>query len=299
MHLITLHAGDASAVLAPAIGGALLRYSPPAAAGTIDWLRPTTAEALLGADPYHTAGFPLVPYSNRIREGCFTFRGRTVALPPNTLPERHSIHGHGWQAAWTPVEVGASHAEFEYRHPAGAWPWPYRARQRVSLGPGQLVVELTLTSESDAPMPAGLGWHPYFPRTPRTTVTAAVRGLWLSDDEVMPTALSAPPPPARDPARGLPVDQVALDNCFTGWDRRAVVEWPERGARVVLTAESPLDFLMIYTPPGREFFCLEPVSHAIDAVNLAAAGRTDVGLLALESGQTLHATVTLTPELAA
>jgi aldose 1-epimerase len=75
------------------------------------------------------------------------------------------------------------------------------------------------------------------------------------------------------------------------------VEWPERRARVVVTAESPLDFLMVYTPSGRHFFCLEPVSHATDAVNLAAAGRTDVGLLALDPGQSLRAAITLTPEL--
>jgi aldose 1-epimerase len=297
MHFITLHAGDASAVLAPAIGGAILRYSSHRGDSTIDWLRSTTAEAFLGADPYHTAGFPLVPYSNRIREGRFTFRGRAVALPPNSPPARHSIHGHGWQAAWTPLEVAASSAELEYRHVADAWPWPYRARQRVSLAPGHLVVELTLTSEAETPMPAGLGWHPYLPRTPRTTVTAAVSGLWASDDEVMPTALTKPPP-ALDPARGLRVDEVRLDNCYTGWDRRAVVEWPERGARLVVTAESPLDFLMVYSPPGRDFFCLEPVSHAIDAVNLAAAGRTDVGLLTLEPGRSLRASITLAPELA-
>jgi aldose 1-epimerase len=94
------------------------------------------------------------------------------------------------------------------------------------------------------------------------------------------------------------VDEVVLDNCFAGWDRRAVVEWPERGARVVVTAESPLDFLMVYSPPGRDFFCLEPVSHAIDAVNLTAAGRTDVGFRALEPGGSLRASIALTPELA-
>ena len=41
-------------------------------------------------------------------------------------------------------------------------------------------------------MPAGLGWHPYFPRTPRTTLTADVHAMWQTDDEVMPTAVAAP-----------------------------------------------------------------------------------------------------------
>jgi galactose mutarotase-like enzyme len=46
-----------------------------------------------------------------------------------------------------------------------------------------LTVELTLQNESDAPMPAGLGWHPYFSRTPRAAITADVRAIWLTDEE--------------------------------------------------------------------------------------------------------------------
>ena len=41
-------------------------------------------------------------------------------------------------------------------------------------------------------MPAGLGWHPYFLRTPRTTLTAPVAGIWLTDAEMMPTELAQP-----------------------------------------------------------------------------------------------------------
>ena len=52
------------------------------------------------------AAFPLVPYSNRIREGRFSFRDRAVVVPLNRPPERHAIHGHGWQAGWRPIDVG-------------------------------------------------------------------------------------------------------------------------------------------------------------------------------------------------
>jgi aldose 1-epimerase len=65
---------------------------------------------------------------------------------------------------------------------------------------------------------------------------------------------------------------------------------------VVMTAEAPLDFLVVYTPPGRPFFCVEPVSHVTDAFNLAAAGRTDTGSRALAPGETLRAAVTLSLE---
>jgi aldose 1-epimerase len=295
MELIGLTAGEAHLVLAPATGGAVTRYWTVVRGRELEWLRPTASAALGAADPYEWAAFPLLPYSNRIREGRFVFQGRAVALPPNRPGERHSIHGHGWQAVWAPVAVHPSAAELEYRHPAGAWPWTYRARQRVTLEPERLIVELALTNESAAPMPAGLGWHPYFPRTPRTAVVAPVDGMWLTDDEVMPTRLVSPVVP-HDPTRGIEPETVALDNCFTGWSRHAAIEWPERRGRLVVTAEGPLDVLVLYTPPRRAFFCLEPVSHVTDAVNLAAAGRTDTGLLTLGPGDTLRAAVTLTPE---
>jgi aldose 1-epimerase len=297
MDLITLSAGDARLELAPNAGGSVTRYWSERSGTVHEWLRPATREWRSGGDPYEASALPLVPYSNRIREGRFVFEGRPVTLARNRAPERHSIHGHGWQAAWTPIEVSASTVRLEYRHSAGAWPWAYRATQRLALTPASLTVELALRNESTDRMPAGLGWHPYFPRTPRTTLSAAVAAIWLTDDEMLPARLQRPTP-ERDPGRSVAVDEVALDNGFTGWCGRAVIDWPELGARVVMTAEPSLDVLTVYTPPRRPFLCAEPVSHVTDAINLAAGGRTDTGLRVLGPGGTFSATVTLTPALA-
>jgi len=297
MGSITLNAGGAGLEVVPAAGGAVARYWLDRGGATWEWLRPAPSGALGRGDPYDVAAaFPLVPFSNRIRDGRFRFGGREVVLPANRPPERHSIHGHGWQTRWTPADVSASTALLEYRHPAGAWPWAYRATQRFVLTPASLTVELMLSNESDASMPAGLGWHPYFPRTPRTTLTAAVGAMWLADDEAMPTALVAPLATA-DVTGGMTADPVALDNCFVGWRRRASIEWPEPNTRLSMTAAPPLDFLVVYTPAGRPYFCVEPVSHVTDAFNLAAAGRTDAGVHTLPPGATLRASVTLTPEV--
>jgi aldose 1-epimerase len=294
MEVITLGVGDSGLWLAPAAGGAVTRYWRERGATTREWLRPATDDWLRRRDPYETSAFPLVPFSNRIREGRFRFQGREVVLPRNRPPERHSIHGHGWQAEWEVLEATTSSALLQYRHDAGAWPWAYRARQRFTLTSARLTVELMLRNESDAPMPAGLGWHPYFPRTPRTTLTAEAEAMWLTDDEMLPTTLVEPP--AADLARGVGVEAVSLDNCFVGWRGHAVIDWPELDARVVMRAETPLDFLTVFTPPGRPFLCAEPVSHATDAVNLVGAGRTDTGLRVLPPGEMLRAVVIITPE---
>jgi aldose 1-epimerase len=293
MDLITLRADGAGLVLVPAAGGSIARYWIEDGAAILDLLRPWPAPR--HRDPFEAAAFTLVPYSNRIRAGRFSFQGRAVALPLNRPPERHSIHGHGWQASWRALDVRAHEAVLEYRHAADAWPWAYRATQHVVLAPSSLSVALTLTNESDAPMPAGLGWHPYFQRTPRTTLAADVQAIWLTDDEAMPTSLASPRPDS-DPRRGVMVDAVALDNCFVGWRHRAVIERPEDGVRLVIAAEAPLDVLVVYTPPRRSFYCVEPVSHVTDAFNLAATGRTDSGMRILEPGETLRAAVAVSLE---
>jgi aldose 1-epimerase len=293
MDLITLRAGDASLVLAPEAGGSVVRYWIERGASAVDllseWAAPRRDRV------FESAAFPLVPYSNRIRAGRFSFRGLDVLLPLNRPPERHSIHGLGWQTAWQPHAVREHEAVLEFRHTTDAWPWAFRATQQLTLAPASLSIELTLRNESETPMPAGLGWHPYFPRTRRTTLTADIQAIWLTDGEVMPTTLE-PPRSDADLARGITVEAVGLDNCYVGWRRRAAIEWPELATRLVMTAEAPLDFLVVYTPPGRPFFCVEPVSHVTDAFNLAAAGREDTGARALEPGETLRAAVVLTLE---
>ncbi len=294
MDLITLRAGGAELVLAPAAGASVVRYRIDRGGAARDVLRPWPAPCAGG--PFESAAFALVPYSNRIRAGRFSFQGRDVVLPRNRPPERHSIHGLGWQTSWRPREVREHEAILEFVHAAGAWPWAFGAAQHFALAPDGLSVVLTLRNESATPMPAGLGWHPYFPRTPLTTLTADVQAMWLTDAEVMPTSL-APPRPEAELSRGVKVDAVALDNGFVGWRRRAAIEWPELATRLVMTAEAPLDFLVVYAPPGRPFFCVEPVSHVTDAFNLAAAGRTDTGARTLAPGETLRTAVTLTLEL--
>ena len=293
MDLITLRAGGAGLVLAPAAGGSVVRYWIDRGAEPWELLRPFAAPGPIA--PFESAAFALVPYSNRIRAGQFQFQGRGMRLPLNRLPEPHSIHGLGWQASWRPTDVRAHEATLEFRHDAGAWPWSFVAIQHFRLEPASLTVALTLRNEDTTPMPSGLGWHPYFPRTPRTTITADVQRMWLTDAEVMPTTLVLPGPGA-DPSRGVVADAVALDHCFVGWRHRAVIEWPEADTRLVMTAGTPLDFLVVFTPPGRPFFCAEPVSHVTDAFNLAAAGRADTGMRVLLPGETLRASVTLSVE---
>jgi aldose 1-epimerase len=294
--VIDLRAGRARLGVAPGIGGSIAYYRWIEGTTEQDWLRPTTPEDLLHGTADRLACFPLVPFSNRVRGGRFAFGGRDIRLPLNQLPQPHAEHGHGWQARWAVVERGDDRLALAYEHPSDAWPFPYRARQEFVLSPDELHVTLSIENCGREAMPVGLGLHPYFPRTAHCRLRADVEAMWATDDEVMPTSLTGADPRLAN-GDGLPVSGTALDNVFTGWRHAATIAWPERRAGLRIDAGAPLDFLVVYTPPGEDYFCVEPVSHCTDAFNLAGCGRRDTGMLTLESGATLPVSTRFRPSL--
>lgn len=264
--------GQARLSFVPEVGGAVSRFTVggravlrPAAAGTSDALT--------------TASFPLVPFCNRIPRGRFVFEGREVVLPPNLAGHPHPLHGQGWRAAWVVERAGGGEALLSYEHAPDAWPWAYRAEQRFILGERGFRAELTVINKSESAMPAGLGFHPYFPRRPGETLTAANDGVWLIDTDVLPTT-HHPGPWEADWAAGAPVEGHGLiDHCHTGWNQRAVLSAPGQPDTVV-TASAECRWLHVYVPPGEDFLCVEPCASRPNPF-----GEGETGMVVLQPGE--------------
>src|SRR5690349_784157 len=96
---VTIRRGDMTVDVVPA-GGGVARWSSVRDGRLFDWLRPATPSDVARGNPLGMASFPLVPFSNRIRDGRLRFEGRTIEIPLNFPPERHALHGHGWQRPW-------------------------------------------------------------------------------------------------------------------------------------------------------------------------------------------------------
>lgn len=288
---LPLRSGPLECVLCPGIGGSIGRLSYDAGDRTVALLRPASAAAMASGPADGLGCFPLVPFSNRIAGGRFRFGDRSVALPCPPPHAPHAIHGHGWSAPWRVVRAEAAGAVLEYRHTADAWPWDYRAIQTVTLSPDGLTMTLAVINESDAPMPAGFGLHPYFVKPRGTVLTARTGGVWRNGPTLLPTE-RAPPPPAWDFAAGRAMDTVTLDNGFFGWDGTAALAWPALGLRLLLRADAVFGHLVVYAPPGEDYLCVEPVSHMTDAVNRPE--EPDHGMAALAPGARLEGTIAVT-----
>ena len=283
MQTVILRCGALRAEVLPETAGGL---------GRLDWQRGGETHALLrpfvhtpGAPPPTTsqlACFPLVPWSNRIDPEGFVFEGRSIAPAPNRPGEPCPIHGDGWQHPWC-VEAQSGSGVSLLLDRRGAAPFAYVARMRYTLVEAALQVALEVTNTGAAPLPFGLGLHPWLERRDGVTLRAGARGTWTRGTLGLPQeAIAVPPEWDFTLAKALPAEHV--DHVFRGWDGQAEVHWPD--TRVSLAIEADMAYYILYAPAGTDFFCFEPVDHAINAHKLPG-GAVRNGLTVLAPGQTL------------
>ena len=125
---------------------------------------------------------------------------------------------------------------------------------------------MAVTNTGDGDMPAGLGHHPYFRRSKDARLRVGLGEMWEGDEAGFP--LRRVPVPARfDFSAGREVDPVDLDAVFVGWTRPARIEWPSERLVLEISASAIFGRLVVFVPPGKPFFAVEPVSHDTDAFN--------------------------------
>ena len=292
---IELAAGAARVALLPATGGAIASFTWRGR----DVLRPMPAAARHAGNVRLAACYPLVPYSNRIRDAQLRFDGVVHPLARNFGDHPHAIHGVGWQRGWRILDASRSGAVMAYAHTAIgadalAWPWPFTAMQTCDLAAGDthacLTLTLTIANTGDTPFPFGLGWHPFFPRDASTALRFDARDVWLTDATQLPIEqVAAQGPWSFATARGP--GTATIDNVFTGWHGVATLESPQRQLTTTIAADRACDRVVVYAPAGRDFIAVEPVSHETDAFNRDAEGASRTGTRVLRPGEAFSCTM--------
>ncbi|MDQ6680448.1 MAG: aldose 1-epimerase [Pseudomonadota bacterium] len=249
-----LHAGALRLALRPDLGGSIAGF----------WHRDTpilrsTAPGSLEA-ARQSACYPLVPYSNRLGLRHFRWKGSDYTTQPNFDGSAHSLHGVGWMRPWQIVSSSAVDVVLRHRHEADAdWPFAFEVSQYFTLSPEAMSVQMVFTNHAEIAQPVGLGWHPYFPKRPRSRLHIELAERWDADVTELPIRKVAQPGIDSD------VSHLGFDNCFEGWRGPARI----RDERFSLQLTSSLRYLVVYTPQDRDYFCVEPVSHVSNAIHMA------------------------------
>jgi aldose 1-epimerase len=274
----------------PQLGGGITRFDWRSEGVTQPVFR-RCEHVSLHTDPNELACYPLVPYSNRIAGGHFEFGGRDVEVPRNRAGEPLPIHGDGWLSPWQVDAYGPERVRLVLDHSAGD-PYAWRAALTYALDGATLAMTLEVENTGRDAMPFGLGVHPFLARDVGTELAAPASGLWLSGEDWLPVR-HVSTPPAWQFGVAYPLPDTLVNHAFSGWSGHAAVEWERR--RMSLSIDADTDYYVLYTPPGRDFFCFEPVDHPINAVNLPGGGGAN-GMTVLARGEQLMRQFSFTVE---
>ncbi len=286
-----LKAGAVEIGLAPALGGAISH----AKINHVDFMRPWTGERT----PRRTAGYPLVPYSNRIANACFEFEGNTYQLERNFGDHPHSLHGVVWQRCWQFERISEAKAKMTFSHRpqnegAENWPFAFDVTQEFEVRADGLLVKMIFTNKDDKEAPVGLGWHPFFPRHDRVLLQYQAQTVFLNDENMLPKPAEAISE-EWDFSESKILSYLGLDNCFVGWDGSATLVWPNQKIKLTMTASPNLSHLVVMTPPlPNNFFAVEPVSHANNAINMSNPEQQGIQIVA--AGQSAQCWMSLKVE---
>jgi aldose 1-epimerase len=271
---LELRAGNLRLALRPDLGGSIagLWFGEHAVLRSVE-------PAALSA-PRKSGCFALAPYSNRLGYKRFRWQGREFTTAANFGDDYpHSLHGSAWTQPWRVTQHGGHSAELMFTQRSDAhWPFTFDLMQRFELEDNALTVRMTLTNIDARTQPVGLGWHPYFPKRSRSRVHVECSGRWESDAGThLPTR--------RVAQTGIDgeVRHLDFDHCFDGWRGAARL----RDETLSLQITSSLPYLVVYTPPQEDYFCIEPVSHVSNAIHMADPAAH--GLVALGAAETMEA----------
>ncbi len=220
--------------------------------------------------PFGWGSYAMVPWAGRLRDGEFTFDGVDYKMAPTM--DQHAIHGTTYDVPWAYL-TGSDDWVMIGMRLEGPWPFGGSVTHLIHLGTDSLTQTLTVVA-GDQPMPATVGWHPWFRRQLesggplRLDAEMSDAGLLVRDEDYIPSG------------KVVPVGQRPWDDCFENvgaislhWDGFVRVDVLHECENVVL-----------YDPPHA--ICVEPQSGPPDSFNLVQED------CRLEPGEVLERTVT-------
>ncbi len=295
-------ASNTKATIAPGLGFNLIQFSTDLDGETVETIEGDLDVIKDGG--FSQRGTPILcPFPNRIREGKFEWEGKSYHMTPDKVGYNadNAIHGFCLDRAWRIVEQDECFVTGEFQLSVDAadrlelWPSDFTIRMRYEVTDGQLSATATVTNVGESSMPFGLGFHAYFQvpygsssKASNCTIQVPVTKQWDLDN-CMPTGRQSDLQPEHTLEEGIYFGTAKFDDLFsgvktTGDSIDTVIIDEQAGIQLTHRFDSTFPYVVLYTPPERNSFCIEPYTCITDAVNLHKT-LEDTGLITLQSGE--------------
>lgn len=249
----------------------------------VDVMRPT-AEADYD-NPSNCANFPLIPWSNRIRDGVLRFADDTYQLKTSSDgTARHGVVRH-LSLEIVSSDEAALHLRFDSRqHEFVNFPFAFVADLTYRLDGTTFAYTIILTNTDSRPFPAGFGHHPYFVRE----IDGADAQIEIPCDKMFVLtdgmADSAPVPitPEVDFRTARETGDTHIDALLTEKANDHPIRLIYSNFELHLQSDPIFEHIVMFSPQDKPFYAVEPVTNANDGFNLFAQGIAGSGVFVLQ-----------------
>lgn len=227
---------------------------------------------------FEWGSFFMAPWCNREVAGPRTVLNKQINLQTN-CDDGTAIHGlvhdNSWKKTSHGFKVEMDHKDF---------PWPFSVESEIKVTEATFRLNLSLTNIGSEPMPAGIGWHPWFNAADGDM---QVEVFAKSEYEFNSRYQAATSPKPVESPMGLHQPQWGSHRLFTDLTSQEVfLTWPKQKLQAKLTFSDELDHLLIYAKQDSHSIAIEPQSHApngLERLNRSQPGAVRV----LAAGESL------------
>jgi len=248
----------------------------------------------------------LYPTPNRVRNGVFRYHGKAYDQVKRGV--RIFEHGLVNSEPWNYLEPQVTQESIllttwiDFEDTCAffqAFPFKHRLSLEFCLTAAGLQVSYTIENRGDQTIPFGFGLHPYFTKLSGDSGTCVeLPANYVMDytSDLLPTGrLIEVGGTQFDLRQKVELGALDLDHVFTGVPdgKYAQIYYDTLHMHVHLVATSDFSHMVLYSPRGENYFCLENQTCSTDAHNLSDRNFTvESGLKFVLPGKTHTGSVT-------
>lgn len=219
----------------------------------------------------------LFPFTNRIKNGKYTFKEKQYTLDLNLKEENNALHGLIYNKAFKYIkeETNLNHATitigYEETEKAKGFPFKYSVFLTYTLSTNVLELSVEVVNNDDFSFPFTIGWHPYFLSSDLHKSSLSIQGnkKLVFDKSMIPIKIKDIV--IKEPIK---IKDRFFDDCYILNNNSVKFNTPDYCLQI--ESSSKENYLQIYTPDKKNIIAIEPQTGPSNSFN------NNIGLNILE-----------------
>ena len=223
----------------------------------------------------------LFPFANRIKDGVYTFEGKTYQFEVNQKEENNALHGLVYNKTFKIINQNtdkeSASVTLEYNEPneTNGFPYSYNIQLEYILTNTNLDLKVTVKNTDSKSFPFTLGWHPYFisEDLKNSSIEMESTQKLLIGQRNITTGIED-----TNPVNTFNIEDKQLDDCWALNSGDVYFNTPKYKLHIGSTGNN--NFVQAYTPPRLNTIAIEPTTGVSDSFN------NKIGLEVLKTNET-------------